>query len=181
MNSLIISIYILLWSWLHSFSFSHQNCDRIAISEAMDKADLIAIGTITSIDEYPEGIIFYLKIEEQFKQRGRFLNGSIYQSKSSSHSISFRIGERYLVYGIEAKENQYWIKTSCNMRTMPIAEASYDLRYLRKNTICENSAPEAKGCPYNLSPVCGCNGITYSNTCFAYYAGVTWWRPGKCD
>ena len=37
-------------------------------------------------------------------------------------------------------------------------------------------------CSFLYAPVCGCNGVTYSNECVAYnYSGVTEWTDGECD
>ncbi len=36
------------------------------------------------------------------------------------------------------------------------------------------------GCYKKLEPVCGCNGVTYPNACFAKRAGAKNWAKGKC-
>ncbi|HSI76332.1 MAG TPA: Kazal-type serine protease inhibitor domain-containing protein [Lunatimonas sp.] len=35
-------------------------------------------------------------------------------------------------------------------------------------------------CTADYTPVCGCNGQTYSNSCVAANSGVKTWKAGKC-
>ncbi len=40
---------------------------------------------------------------------------------------------------------------------------------------------QQQNCTDIFEPVCGCNGRTYANQCFAQNAGVVIWTPGPCD
>lgn len=42
--------------------------------------------------------------------------------------------------------------------------------------ICKDCA-----CIEIYEPVCGCDGVTYSNSCFAGIAGVTQFEEGECN
>jgi len=40
--------------------------------------------------------------------------------------------------------------------------------------------PRPRLCPFSVSPVCGCDGVTYSNSCLAAAAGAAVAKPGAC-
>jgi hypothetical protein len=47
--------------------------------------------------------------------------------------------------------------------------------------ICPDLIDPTMMCPAIFDPVCGCNGFTYSNSCYAQAAGVIQWTIGSCQ
>jgi len=47
--------------------------------------------------------------------------------------------------------------------------------------INEDQIDEGFTCIEIWEPVCGCNDVTYSNDCYAFYNGVTEWTDGECE
>ena len=50
-----------------------------------------------------------------------------------------------------------------------------------EDCIDESKISDASICTEEAQPVCGCDGLTYSNACNADKAGVTEWTEGECE
>ncbi len=55
-------------------------------------------------------------------------------------------------------------------------------RQIKVDSDCINSAKQtsASDCEYAFVPVCGCNGLTYRNACFANASGLISYTEGLC-
>ena len=51
------------------------------------------------------------------------------------------------------------------------------------NSVCidDSKISSDYNCDDYYEPVCGCDGNTYGNECYAENAGVTEWIDGECD
>ncbi|MEL6972508.1 MAG: Kazal-type serine protease inhibitor domain-containing protein, partial [Bacteroidota bacterium] len=60
----------------------------------------------------------------------------------------------------------------------------YDPQYVvtsSATTVNDDTGVITATCPADDAPVCGCNGVTYDNACYAEAAGITVYTPGTCE
>jgi len=102
----------------------------------------------------------YTQLEIPFSQ-----NASIYDSCRITISGGKVLGG----CGFAAASTEFWID-------------DLSLNYIEPSCVDSSQIDLGAFCPLVVIPVCGCNGITYNNSCEAItYGGVTSWTDGVCE
>jgi cysteine-rich repeat protein len=99
--------------------------------------------------------------------------------------INIQIGETVLcpVYGCtNSNATNYDSTATIEDGTCLYDQVAYDVAMaLCPECINEDQIDEGFSCIEIWEPVCGCNNVTYSNDCYAFYNGVTEWTDGECE
>lgn len=153
-------------------------CDTLSLNEEIQQSTLIGIVEMVGVyDRYT----VVVNVEEFFK------GGGYTDIKLDPWDMYMEVGKQYLIFARKDGGNgNYYIPDCSNSKELSKVDKKL-LDYLEErmgHLLCFD--PIVKGeyrsgaCERNIAPVCGCNGITYGNTCEARRAGIMKYTHGEC-
>jgi len=161
--------------------FWSSPCETISIEDEIKKRDLIVIALIHDNPNYvvndPVRNIF---IVDFFKGHG------------SQHlavdqiNLNLKSGTYYLIFASYNQYDGYYIaECSKTAELDQIEQSTLDYLYTNLGFLpCYDSEirkeREGSACERIYKPVCGCNGVTFGNSCEANKYGIMKYIPGKC-
>ncbi len=165
---------------LISIVYQSESCEELSIDEAYKQADYIFIGTVESVFDKKDTKFVSLFIKEQFKSNffAHYELAIIIPNTNSDCAIPFERAVDYLIYSTGSSLDE--LQTSHALRSKELKKAQAELDFLNELP-CNEGKISKRACFRHLSPVCGCDGVTYGNACGASNAGITQWKEGECQ
>jgi|GEM_PF-6498020 len=159
--------------------YSQYSLMRLAPLDSVTvrNAGLIALVRIDEMND--EFVDCHLKMH--FKE-GLCVTDFEFLLRVKDNRFNFNYGGDYLVFANKDEDCTYYIDK--NSRIIPADECDSDIAFLKSVLPC--TSPKLKeslkhwDCHRDLRPVCGCDSVTYDNTCEAVKKGVVIFTLGAC-
>lgn len=177
MQTLLLSILL----FISPNTTSAPVCDEISIAEEVEQRKIIVMGKLVEDTELYDKYIF--KISKYFKGVSDEI---LVLSKGS---ITIKPGYEYILF-IDGYNSKTYNIDPCS-KSGQVNLISVDIIKYLQNLPCyvavqplkemqDNGLKPTGACTYELAPVCGCDGVTYGNSCEMEKKGIMKHTPGKC-